>query len=115
MRLKSEIWVQAYLRICASHGTPAVLVRRGDADAGAIYVKINRLDGTVDLYGPAVAGLMGVETERRWSRCLGTGPVSEAEADRYVAGQARFDPDLWLVEVEDRRGRHWLEPWLSEL
>jgi hypothetical protein len=28
-------------------------VRRGDEHAGAIYICLNRLDGTVTLYGPA--------------------------------------------------------------
>src|SRR2546427_3906367 len=57
MRLKSEIWVKAYLRRCQHEGAAAVLVRRGDTDAGAIYVKISRLDGTAALFGPAPAGL----------------------------------------------------------
>ena len=68
MRLKAEIWVKAYLRRCNSQGADAVLVRRGDGDAGAIYIKISRLDGTAALYGPAPAGLdeaRGVDDERR--------------------------------------------------
>ena len=56
MRIKSEIWVRAYLRRCQSEGVPVVIVRRGDEAAGAIFICVDRLDGTVSLYGPAPAG-----------------------------------------------------------
>ena len=112
MRLKSEIWVQAYLRICAVNATAGVLVRRGDADAGAIFIRVSRLDGTCDLYGPAAAGLDGMDADRRFSVCFPKGPVPDAGADAYLARQATYDPDLWIVETEDRAGRHHLGDWL---
>jgi hypothetical protein len=108
MRVKSEIWVKAYLRRCQAEAVPVAVVRRGDAAAGAIFVCVDRLDGTVCLYGPAPAGLEGSETERRWVRCLGAQPVSPGEAGDYLARQREFDPDLWVIEVEDRAGRHLL-------
>ncbi|MGH6833165.1 MAG: DUF1491 family protein, partial [Methyloceanibacter sp.] len=52
--------------------------------------------------------LMESETDRRWVGCFGSGPVSEAEADLYLARQREFDPDLWIIEIEDRAGRHFL-------
>ena len=108
MRIKSWIWVTAYLRRCQAEGVPVVIVRRGDNDAGAIFISVNRLDGTVRLYGPAPTGLEGSETDRRWVGCFGGKPVSPAEADHYLARQHAFDPDLWVVEIEDRAGRHFL-------
>ena len=117
MRLKSEIWVKAYLRRCQHEGADAVLVRRGDTDAGAIYIKVSRLDGTAALFGPAPAGMEEAREERRWLPCLGrqsaSGPPSEADADAYLARQIEFDPDIWIVSVEDRQGRHFLEDWLA--
>ena len=53
MRLKSGIWVAAYLRRCNVEGVFAAVRRRGAEEAGAIFIKINRLDGTGVLYGPA--------------------------------------------------------------
>lgn len=108
MRVKSEIWVRAYLRRCQAEAVPAVIVRRGDAAAGAIFISVDRLDGTVCLYGPAPSGLEIAEMDRRWVRCLGSGAVATAEASLYLARQLEFDPDLWIVEVEDRAGRHFL-------
>jgi len=113
MRLKSEIWVKAYLRRCELGGASAVLVRRGDADAGAIYIKVSRLDGTAAVFGPAPAGLEEVREDRRWQSLLLRSPAPEAEADAYLERQADFDPDIWIVSVEDRSGRHFLEDWLS--
>jgi hypothetical protein len=112
MRLKSEMWVKAYLRRCQHEGAAAVLVRRGDRDAGAIYIKVSRLDGTAALFGPAPAGLEEAREERRWQACLERHTVAEAEADAYLERQTDFDPDIWIVAVEDRQGRHFLEDWL---
>jgi hypothetical protein len=108
MRVKSEIWVRAYLRRCQAEGVPIVIVRRGDEAAGAIFICIDRLDGTVRLYGPAPAGLSESETERRWVNCFGVRAVNQAEADLYLARQREFDPDLWIIEVEDKAGRNFL-------
>ena len=108
MRLKSEIWVKAYIRRCAVAGAAAVVVKHGDDDAGAIYIRISRLDGQAALYGPAPAGLSGADFDRRWVSVLGEDFVSEAEVHSYLEREVRFDSDLWVVEVEDRQGRHFL-------
>jgi hypothetical protein len=113
MRLKAEIWIQAYIRICAAEGVPAVLVKRGDADAGAIFIKLNRLDGTAELFRPAPAGLSGAESDRSWVRAT-PAPMPEAEADAMLRREREFDGDLWVVELEDARGRHCLGDWLAK-
>jgi hypothetical protein len=113
MRLKSELWVKAYIRRCQIEGADALLVRRGDADAGAIYIKVSRLDGTALLFGPAPAGLEEAREDRRWQPCLKQQPAAEAEADAYLERQKRFDSDIWIVAVEDRAGRHFLDDWLT--
>lgn len=112
MRLKSEIWVKAYLRRCAGEGIPCAVVRRGDADAGVIYIKVSRLDGTAALFGPAAAGLSTEEGGRRWALLADT--TAEADIEARLAREARLDPDLWVVEIEDRGGRHCLDGWLAD-
>jgi len=114
MRLRAEFWVKAYLRRCAMEGASAVVVRHGDDDAGAIFIKVNRLDGTCLLFGPAPAGLTGAESDRRWVARVSAQGVAESEADALLAREASFDSDLWLVEVEDRRGRHFLDEHLED-
>lgn len=109
MRLKAEIWVKAYIRLCMGHNVPALVVRRGHSDAGAIYIKVNRLDGSVSLWGPAPAGMDAMSSDRVWTLCHESGQVSEADADAYLSRQTSFDPDIWVVETEDREGRHFLD------
>jgi hypothetical protein len=113
MRLRTEFWVKGYLRRCAVEGASAVVVRHGDDDAGAIFIKVNRLDGTCLVFGPAPAGLAGAESDRRWVPCLAREGVPEPAADSFLAREAGFDSDLWLVEVEDRAGRHFLDDQLE--
>lgn len=113
MRLKSDIWVKAYLRRCAVEGAPAVVVRHGDDDAGAIFIKVNRLDGTARVFGPAPAGLDQASTDRRWTPRLNGKESPDAAAEAFLVREAEFDPDLWVIEIEDRAGRHFLDDWLQ--
>ena len=111
MRLKSGIWVAAYLRRAQVEGIAAVLRRRGADEAGAIFIKVSRLDGTADLYGPAPQSAFDEAhpSDRAFSPALKQLPAPEADVEAYLARQLRFDPDLWIAEVEDRAGRHFLD------
>ncbi len=108
-RLKSGMWVSAYLRRLAHEGVNAVVVRHGADDAGSVFVKVARLDGSADLYGPApqAAFEAGEAAFDRLFECLAA-RAPEAEIDRRLATETRFDPDLWSLEVEDRAGRSFL-------
>lgn len=108
MRLKSEIWVKAYIRRCAVNGAPAFVARHGDDDAGTIYIKVSRLDGSAHIFGPAPAGHQDADFDRRWTPCCNGRLVSEAEAQQFLEREIRIDSDLWIVEVEDRQGRNFL-------
>lgn len=100
-RLKAEIWVKALLRRCEVAGVSAFVVRRGDTGSGTVLLKVNTLDGEAEIYSPARDG----EGELIW---LAKGRQAEAEADAYIEKQRAFDPDIWVVEIEDREGRHFL-------
>ncbi|MBI4724652.1 MAG: DUF1491 family protein [Rhodomicrobium sp.] len=107
MRLKSHIWVSAYLRRLNSSFISAALVRRGDADAGAIYIKVARLDGTCQVFAPLSAHLaemmpgdaIVLDEGRAWQPVYSPETV-ETEADAYLTRQAGRDPDIWILEVE---------------
>lgn len=113
MRLRSDIWVKAYLRTCASHGAHGVVVRHGDDDAGAIYIKIARLDGTATAFGPAPAGWDGAAVDRRWIQLTTGEGANEREVDLMLERMMEFDRDIWIIEVEDRQGRSFLDDWLD--
>ena len=103
IRLKSAIYVQALIRRCEVAGAAAYLVRRGAEEAGAVFIKQSRLDGTFIVLSPARRG-----EERVWTRPLGESATEERCAD-YFAKQVRFDPDIWIVEIEDRAGRTFVD------
>jgi hypothetical protein len=110
MRLRADIWVSAYLRRCAVEGSVATLRRRGAAEAGAIFVKVDRLDGRAALFAPAPQSeFAGHGVERLWSRAHKEEWIEAADVEKRLVREAAFDPDLWIVEVEDRQGRHWLD------
>ena len=111
MRLKSGIWVAAYIRRCETEGAQAVLRRRGADEAGAVFIKIARLDGTADVFGPAPQSAFDQArpTDRAFVHCLKTQPAAESDAEAYLRRHIDFDRDVWIVEVEDRAGRHFLD------
>ncbi len=112
MRLKSGIWVAAYVRRCHIEGAFAAVRRRGAEEAGAVYLKISRLDGTATLYGPAPQAVFddAQPVSRLFTIVLGRdGPVPEADVEARLTREIGFDPDIWIVEVEDREGRAFLD------
>ena len=112
MRLKSGIWVAAYLRRAQVEGVFGAVRRRGAEEAGAVFIIVNRLDGAATLYGPAPQSAFDdtQPVERIFTAALGGGaPVPEAEVEARLARETRFDPDIWIVEIEDRAGRHFLD------
>jgi hypothetical protein len=112
MRLKSEIWVKAYLRRAAVGGCPGAVVRHGDDDAGAIFIKVATLDGKALVFGPAPAGFDGGNEERRFCPLLKGSRATEDEIDAVMTREIRFDSDLWIVEIESREGIHFLDGWI---
>src|SRR4029079_17426117 len=104
MRLKSAIWVAAYIRRCHIEGAFAAVRRRGAEEAGAIFIKLNRLDGTAELFGPAPPSAFDEVnlSGRPSSRSLGAAPVPESKVEDRIGREVRFDPDVWIIEVEDR-------------
>ena len=110
MRLKSALWVAAYLRRCQVEGTAAVVRRRGAEEAGAVFVRICRLDGTSELFGPAPQSVLEDHpADRIFTPCLPAQPVPDDAIEAYLARELKFDPDLWIVEVEEPTGRSFLD------
>lgn len=102
-RLTSDMWVSAYLARLRLQAIPAFVVQKGDPTAGAVLVKQNPLDGRAAAYQRSFDLMSG---ERAWV-LLAEG--DERDVDAALARQRDFDPDLWVIEVEDRAGRHLLD------
>ncbi len=102
-RLRTEIWVSAHLARLRQEAVPVYLLHRGDAAAGAVAVKLAYLDGTASLF----TRHYGSEGHLRWQAEMSR--VREGEVDAAVARRRAVDRDLWVLEIEDPRGRHLLE------
>jgi len=109
MRVTAGLWVAAYIRRVFVEGAFAAVMRRGAEEAGAIFVVVDWLDGTVDLYGPAPQTAFDDSrpTDRLFSR-IGT-RIDRLAMQERLASEIKFDPDVWVVETEDREGRCFLE------
>ncbi len=102
-RLSSDIWVAAYLARLTGEGIYAHVMHKGDPTAGAIAVKLATMDGQASVFTRAYDS----DFNRVWTTHVDNAP--EADADAAIASQRSFDRDLWVIEVEDPRGRHLLD------
>ncbi|MBT6093493.1 MAG: DUF1491 family protein [Rhodospirillaceae bacterium] len=100
-RLKAEIWIRAQIRMCDQALLPAVIRRKGDPDAGAILIKLDRLDGTCFV----LSQVRDMEGRLTWMRATGEDPAPDMDGEAYIARQLKFDPDIWVLEIEDPAGR----------
>ena len=110
MRLKTSIWVAAYLRRCQTAGVFGAVRRRGAEEAGAVFVKVALLDGNAMLYVPAPQTVYDDSRPiERFFLATSKEPVPEKSVEERLQKEIRFDPDAWIVETEDRAGRHFLD------
>ena len=85
------------------------MINRGADEAGAVFVAVNHLDGTYDLLAPPAGPSHGEDGGRLFRRAFPQ-PVTWPEINELIARQRKFDPDIWLVEIEDRTGLAGIKP-----
>jgi len=101
-RLTSEFWISAYLKRLRSQAIPAFVTKKGHATSGAIIIKINTLDGNAESY----CKTYNFEEDKWYWDTLKLG--SDMEVENSLSKQKEIDQDLWIIEVEDKLGRHLL-------
>ncbi|MDD3370811.1 MAG: DUF1491 family protein [Alphaproteobacteria bacterium] len=102
IRPATELFVKAQIRTAGREGVPVTIVHRGDPTSGTVILKINLLNGTARVLVEARA-----ESGRIWMPATATDPMTDAAAESYLSRQASIDPDVWIVEIEDKKGRLW--------
>ncbi len=108
MRVTSDFWVSALIRRCQLEGAFSTVIHKGAAEAGAIFVIVNNLQGANSLFGPAPqADYSSTGPQQRQFECL-MSDVETTDIDEKIARERSFDPDIWVVEIEDRQGRNFL-------
>ena len=102
-RLTSSFWVQAYIKRLNLLGVPAFVVSHGDDKAGAIIIKVNKLNGDVILFERSFSLEKDIN---QWSKSQSG---DEKELDELLSRQLSRDNDLWIVEIESRQGDAYLD------
>ena len=104
-RLSASLWVDALVRRANVGAASAYIVSRGDAERGDVLVKVSTLDGQARLYRPSI----DMDGQRIFLdlSVQGIGP-DEASVDAYLGRETARDPDVWVLEIEDREGRHFI-------
>lgn len=105
MRLSTEFWVSAYMRQSQLAGDFTALMRKGAERGGSIFIIINRLDGSADLYVPAPQSMLGENSDERIFT-LAMEAASEEDVTLRIEKETRFDSDLWVIERESRNAQH---------
>ena len=104
-RLPAELWIMAHIKRCIVEGIPATVVHRGEKNSGTLILKINQLAEGVRILNQT----RDIDGALAWMQSLGDKLVPEPEADAYIERAIKRDPDVWVVEIEDRNGKHPFE------
>jgi len=99
-RLRTALWVSAQVRRCNIDSVPIVVVRHGDDDAGLVIVKLDRLDGTSEVFLRTTA----LDGNWAWRNISGMSPVANLQAEIIIEREVGFDPDVWVLAIEDPDG-----------
>lgn len=100
MRLKSSIFVSALIRKLGNDGAFCSVLNKGAEEAGAIFICHSKSRDNNDFYGPVSQSLLPQEHQYdRYFELLNTAQ-SDVDISQYIQKQKRFDPDIWVVEIE---------------
>ncbi|MEM7494258.1 MAG: DUF1491 family protein [Pseudomonadota bacterium] len=104
-RLPTAVWADALIRRAQLEGAGVFVLQKGEASRGDVLLKVATLDGQARAYRP--------QTNMAGDRVFldltaqGIGP-DERQIDAYLSKAKARDFDLWIIEIEDREGRHFL-------
>ena len=104
-RIPTDLWVKVHVKRCNVEGVPVIVARRGDPHSGIVILKLNQLENGCRVFSQ----MRNFDGDLHWFDAFEGGLQTEAEADAYIARQIARDPDVWVLEIEDRLGRHWVD------
>jgi hypothetical protein len=109
LRLRTDFWVSALRRRVEEAGAYVSVARRGADEAGTVFVVVDRGDGSFDLYGPAPQSVFDEDHagDRLFSLIVAEAPAETTQS--RMQQEIRFDPDLWLIDIEDKQGRAFVD------
>ncbi len=104
--LPARTVAMAVIRAAEAQGGGAMVLKRGDPGSGIIMIKV------MDRTGQSVIYSQTRDPDGRpvWFRPTGRSPVPEAAADERLARERKFDPDIWIIEIQNDALSHPLDP-----
>jgi hypothetical protein len=104
-RLPVHLWIDAQLRPLNDRGVFYYIQQRGEINSGVILLKLNGLAGVCKLIIQQrdLDGCLG------WMNAVNKEIVDETDADAYIQRSILRDPDLWVIEIEDREMKNPFE------
>ena len=103
--LKAEIIINAGIRIAEKNLTSAYVVKRGDEQAGSIFVKIDTLDGFAKLFSRNIK--YDLTNDKETVEFTDLYPLKQKkiqDIDKRISKEIEIDRDCWVVEIEDKNG-----------
>lgn len=97
-RLPVHLWIDAQLRPLNDRGVFYYIQQRGECNSGVILLKLNGLNGECKL----IIQQRDLDGDLGWMNALNKDIVSESDADAYIQRSVSRDPDLWVIEIEDK-------------
>ena len=104
-RIPTELWIKAHVKHCTTKGIPIFVIRRGDPHSGTVILKLNQLEAGNQVFSQ----IRDENGNLGWLPQIDGRLMSENEANTLLERQIQRDPDLWIIEIEDRKGRHWVD------
>lgn len=104
-RIATYIWVDALIRRVQIGGAAAYVVQKGDQHRGDVLIKLSRLDGRAAILSRSP---LSFEEEQFDWQPVPNEWAEERQVDEVIQRRKSHDPDMWVIEIEDREGRHFL-------
>ena len=100
LRVTTDFWVSAVMRQAFATGGFAAVERRGAAEAGAVVlVRRDRFgQGRLYLPAPQISYDEARPSDRHFVEVANI--TDDLEVAARIEKEMRFDPDLWVVELE---------------
>jgi hypothetical protein len=100
MAINSEIVVKALIKTANKNFIDAYLIKRGDINAGEIFLKLNNLEGYSMLYSYRKSKMKNpweVYGSKSWQ--------IESDINKKIDKIIKVDTDVWVIEIEDKEGK----------
>lgn len=104
-RLPTELWVDAHLKQCTIHAIHYYVIKKGCPIGGTVMIKQNGMCDNVQVISQA----RDLDGKMFWFKAFNEGYVDEKRADEYIQRAISRDPDLWVIEIEDKNFKNPFE------